>query len=293
MLTGSKNHSTAPSEEAFTRQWRDPVVGGHLRRLGVDTPSLLGTLFMAGPTRLREITRDAEPLVDDFPKRIENELPDPTIAQVYAPWMDAGRAQRRFRESDYIRRIWPARLRERTLDHFDFQRMLLDTLRPFGVPNRVVDRHRVLSETPFRFLAVHMMGQNDDILGAVRRLVASGAGEDRYGVELAIDALADREFAVAVQYIERALGRHPRNDQLFLLYVYALCMSGDLDRAQTVATNGSARFGKTTEGRELRSLLQKTFDLGFRSPKPAQPPNARVPHGNGSAQADPNRSGTV
>jgi predicted membrane-bound spermidine synthase len=263
MLTGSKNHSTTPGEEAFTRQWRDPIVGRHLRRLGVDTPSLLGTLFMAGPTRLREITGDTEPLIDDFPKRIGNELPSPTIAQVYAPWMDAGRAQRRFRESDYIRGIWPPRLREQTLDQFDFQRMLLDTFRPFGVSNLFVDRHRVLGATPYRFLAVHMMGQDDDTLGAVRRLVASGAAEDRYSVELAIDALADREFAVAVEHIERALGRHPRNDQLFFIYVYALCMSGDLDGAQAVATNGRERFGKMTEGRELRSWLEKTFDLRF------------------------------
>jgi spermidine synthase len=262
MLTGSKNRSTAPSEEAFTRQWRDPIVGERLRRIGIDDPTLLGTLFMAGPTRLREITSDTAPLIDDFPKRVGNELPSASIAKDYASWMDPSLAQRRFQESVYIRTIWPPRLRERTLDHFTYQRMLLDSFGPLGVPNLIVDLHRVLSETQYRFLALHLMGQNDDVIDAVRRLVARGGPKDRYRVELAADALADRDFASAAQHIVR-LGPQPQNDRLFFIHVYALCMSGDLDGAEILAANGRARFGRSAEGRELRSWFQQTFGLEF------------------------------
>jgi len=40
-------------------------------------------------------------------------------------------------------------------------------------------------------------------------------------------------------------------------------MSGDLEAAEILAANGRARFGRSAEGRELRSWFQQTFGLEF------------------------------
>ncbi len=71
-----------------------------------------------------------------------------------------------------------------------------------------------------------------------------------------------RSAKCAVQHIVR-LGPQPQNDRLFFIHVYALCMSGDLEAAEILAANGRARFGRSAEGRELRSWFQQTFGLEF------------------------------
>ena len=206
MLTGSRNPGTAPSEAAFTRQWRDPIAAKHLRAVGVDSPELLGTLFMAGPTRLREITADTKPLVDDFPKRIGNETTRAAAAlRVFAPWMDARRTRREFRDSDYIRRVWPPGLRERTDGQFDYQRMLLESFRPAGPSDPLGDLHRILTETPYWFLAVHMLGQDTDTLGAIHRLIERGVSKDRYRTALAAEAFASRDFTTAARHLRQEM----------------------------------------------------------------------------------------
>jgi predicted membrane-bound spermidine synthase len=267
MLTGSKNLESAPSEEAFSRQWRAPVVASRLRAIGVDAPELLGTLFLAGPAQLRAITAETLPLVDDFPKRIGSEVSTRIAerAEIYAPWMESSRARRRFRDSDYIRRVWPPGMRARTLGQFDYQHMLVEALRPFGHSNPLDDLyrvHRVLTETTYRFLAVRLLSHSGDSLDAVRRLVEGGAGEDDYPIPLAVDALASRDFASAVRHLRRSLRRHPRDDGLLFLHLYALCMSGDLDRAEQLVNRASPRLDGSPEGREFRSWLRETFDLG-------------------------------
>jgi spermidine synthase len=266
MLTGSKNFDTAPSEEAFGRQWRDPVVASRLRSIGVDTPELLGTMFMAGPVALRKITAETLPLVDDFPKRI-GDAGGSRIgekAEVYAPWMEASRARRWFRDSDYIQRIWPPGIRARTLGEFEYEQMLVEAFRPSGPSNLLDDLysvHRVLTETPYRFLAVRLLNHSVDNLDAVRRLVEGGASEEDYAIPLAVDALASRNFESAALHLGRSRQRHPQDDALVFLHLYALCMSGDLDRAAQLVDRASPRLNGSPEGREFRDWLRETFDL--------------------------------
>jgi hypothetical protein len=271
MLTGSKNRASAPSEEAFSRQWRDPVVASRLRAIGVDAPELLGTLFLAGPVQLREITAESLPLVDDFPKRIGNQTDTRVTqrAELYAPWMESSRTRRRFRDSDYIRRVWPPGMRERTLGLFEYQQMLVEALRPFAPSDPLEDlyrMHRVLSETTYRFLAVRLLNHSGDNLDAVRRLVEGAAEEDDYPIPLAVDALASRDFESAVRHFQRARRRYPRDDALLFLHLYALCMSEDLDRAKELVSRAGPRLDGTPQGREFRSWLRETFDLGADQP---------------------------
>jgi len=261
ILTGSKNRARAPSAEAFTRQWRAPVAGANLRRIGVDEPALLGTLFMAGPTWLKRTTADVEPLVDDHPKRIRDALPPPDIARSYAHWMDSERARERFRDSDYVRRTWPARLRERALQRFDYQRMLLDTFRAEGSDDLVADLHRVLSRTSYRFLALRLLGHDGDTVRAVRRLVDRGRPEDPYRVQLAVEALVDRDFPRAVAHVERAIAADPENTGLLVLHVYALLMSGDAEQARAIVAQANPVLDRTPEGREILDWLEAALAI--------------------------------
>ena len=264
MLTGSKNLEAKATDEAFSRQWRDPIVGRRLRTLGIDSPELLGTLFMAGPERLREITRDTPSLVDDFPKRISNDVNSrETTAKVYAPWMDAGEARRRFSESDYIRKIWPSDLREHTLGQFDFQQFLVESRRAVGFAERLRQLHQVLVRTPYRSLALKLMGQDDDILGAVKRLIAGGANESRYNRQLAMDDLARRDFRSAARHFGQALEQQLGGDTLYAYYLYAVCMSGNLEYAQSLVGQTNQRFDESPEGQKLRHWFEQTFALVF------------------------------
>jgi predicted membrane-bound spermidine synthase len=264
MLTGSKNLEAKATDEAFSRQWRDPIVGRRLRTLGIDSPELLGTLFMAGPERLREITRDTPSLVDDFPKRISNDVNSrETTAKVYAPWMDAGEARRRFSESDYIRKIWPSDLREHTIGQFDFQQFLVESRRAVGFAERLRQLHQVLVRTPYRSLALKLMGQDDDILGAVKRLIAGGANESRYNRQLAMDDLARRDFRSAARHFGLALEQQLGGDTLYAYYLYAVCMSGNLEYAQSLVGQTNQRFDESPEGQKLRHWFEQTFALVF------------------------------
>jgi hypothetical protein len=262
MLTGSKNLETKASEEAFTRQWRDPIVGMRLRSIGIESPELLGTLFMAGPNRLRQIAAGTPSLVDDFPKRISNERADQALSPVYAPWMDAREAGQRFLESDYIHKIWPAKLRERTVEQFEYQQFLVESYREVGMPERLERLHQSLSETPYRKLALKLTGSNDDILGAIHRLIASGAKQARYRQHLGSEAIASRDFDSAALHYYQAVRREPRNDPLYFLYFYAVCMS-DVEHAQSLVGEANSRFDKSQSGDELRRWFEETFSLEF------------------------------
>jgi hypothetical protein len=261
MLTGSNGGIARPTVEGFSRQWRDPATAENLRRIGLDRPELLGTLFMAGPRRLRALTANTPPLVDDFPKRLEDELPTPNIAAIHRPLMDVDLAQQDFYESPFIRRTWPPAIHDRAYEQFDYQRMLLRTHDGGSPADVIFDLHRVLSETPYRFLAVRVMGESGDTLAVVRRLLENGAGADRYRIQLTIEAFADRDFEQAAKHIERARIYAPENDRLFFAHVYALCMSGDLDAARELASKEASRFVRTARGHEVRRFFQETFDL--------------------------------
>jgi predicted membrane-bound spermidine synthase len=261
MLTGSRELEAKASTEAFTRQWRDPSVGLRLRTLGIDSPELMGTLFMADAERLQEMTADTPPLVDDFPKRISNELTGSRMEEVYAPWMNARAAQAHFAESDYIARIWPEGLREETLRLFPYQQILIEAYSSRGVVQRIKRLHRVLVETPYRNLALKLISQDDDRIGAIRRLIQDGADESRFHRALGADALADRDFESATEHYRHALKRRPRDNQLFTLYFFAACMTGDAERIEAALPEAKKRFRGSQDGLQLRRFFAQTFDL--------------------------------
>jgi len=124
MLAGSRNASWSGSEEGFSRQWTDPVVGPELRALGFERPEQLGATFLADADQLRDETRDVLPLTDDFPKRLTDRTDFRSSRIEHVPWLDSAAARERFEESSFIREAWPADLREESLGFFAYQEMI-------------------------------------------------------------------------------------------------------------------------------------------------------------------------
>ncbi|MFT5441191.1 MAG: spermidine synthase [Myxococcota bacterium] len=263
ILTGSRNLKQPPPLALFTRQWEDPVVGQKLRDIGIDSPELMGALFMAGPAQLRELTADTAPLIDDYPKRIGNEIVGATIAEIYRPMMDATLSRKRFESSDYITAMWPAALRESTIEHFGYQKIMLETSRAFGISNQVLDIHKIISNTPYEYIIWRLLDQDGDSLRAVRNLVAAGAPEGRYPLRLATDAIVQRDFKAAARHTKVAFELTPRVDRLLFLHLYTLCMAGDIDAAQQLTSGHGMRFGMTPEGQQLRTFLRNEFGIKF------------------------------
>src|SRR6185295_14998157 len=52
MLTGTRELTARATEGDFAAQWRDPVVGPELVRLGVESPGQLGATFLADAAQL-------------------------------------------------------------------------------------------------------------------------------------------------------------------------------------------------------------------------------------------------
>ena len=113
MLVGTNDLQEPVSAERFRRQWEDPVVGPQLRSVGLELPEQLGALFMADAGMLQERVGGAEPLTDDFPRRLPDAVASyERMQQAFDPWRDVQRASEGFRASEWIARLWPPELRE-------------------------------------------------------------------------------------------------------------------------------------------------------------------------------------
>ena len=78
-----------------------------------------------------------------------------------------------------------------------------------------------------------------------------------------LEEFANREFSSAASYFDGALQRQPKNGDLYVYALYAMCMSGDRDQAQSLASQANGRLESTGEGRELQTWFAATFDLRF------------------------------
>jgi len=223
MLAGARNPTWGVSEQAFSAQWRDPVVAPELATLGVEVPEQLGALFMADARGLAQITGNVPPVTDNFPKRLTDEVTKPADFRWYRSLMDPSANARAFAQSAFIRKAWPAGLRKRTLAYFPYQDMIDTQLgmraRLLPIDARLRALHRIQTRTPLRTLALWLLGLKGDF------------GRDSADPAVrAARALAERDYAGARQLYLEALRLAPGNPELPRLASYALCMDEGLAR---------------------------------------------------------------
>ena len=121
MLAGTNGADAAPSEEAFTRLWRQPGTREDIADLAIEEPGQLGALFLADAPRLAAWCAGAAPLTDDHPGRLSLRLPTLADARAYRGLV-AARSAAEFDASAFVRRVWPAAVRERTGQWFGDRR---------------------------------------------------------------------------------------------------------------------------------------------------------------------------
>jgi predicted membrane-bound spermidine synthase len=174
VLAGSRGPHTTVTDERFFEQWRDPVVEPEIRELGFEFPGQIGAAFIGDSSYLLDLTRDAEPLTDDFPKRVAVVGSRYERARLLADLRDTRAAAARFRNSAFTSEWFSQAGRRQTQQHFENQRLLNDLLFPGPTRARqVIVLDQVLWDTPLRLPALLLLGSDPD---AQRALAAAPVG---------------------------------------------------------------------------------------------------------------------
>jgi hypothetical protein len=271
MLVGTRDRTEPATAAGFRRQWQDPDVLPELRAVGFETPAQLGATFLAGTGTLRRWTRDVAPVVDDFPLRISHEPVQPSVSQrseLFRGALDAGRAADEFERSEFVARLFPPALRTETLEAFRWQRVVNERLvYDAGSGSGTADLHAVLLGSSLRTLPLWLMGSGADeqriLDGIPDHAVDAWPGAAR---QRGIGALAERRFADAAAWLERARTTDPDDLRAASLEVYALCLAGDLDAAFETARWLVARSPEAADSDAHWRWLTETF--GLPDPRP-------------------------
>ena len=249
MLAGTRGGRARPVEADFARQWRDPAVGAELRTLGFETPEQIGALFLGDADFLRGLTRNQEPLVDDFPYRlspVSAEAFDP----LFPPLLATSGARERFLRSAYVRDLWPPALRERTAAYFAYQRTFSGE--SIGWP----DLHDVLTRTSLRTTALSLMDSGADEQRAVAAALAAGQRDPLLVYRAALGALADRDYTRAERAFRDAEVASPGLGILRSYRTLALAEAGERGKARALLDETP---GTGAGRRAFRDFFEKTF----------------------------------
>ncbi len=232
IVMGIKGKIQRVSDEGFARQWQDSEVLPELARLGFETPAQIGSGFVGDRTYIRKIVENAEPLVDDFPKRILT--PPGESHPVYDSWFNVGSSKARFTESGDIRKLWPPGWFERTIPAFadDFILSSMgDSARRNGFPN-VSQVDRLCMTTSLKTPVLWILRSNGDMQRIINALVAEHREDPLIHYHLGVRHIALQEFGKAAD--EFALAYSKDREDLIALRLYALAMAGRLEEMKTL-----------------------------------------------------------
>jgi hypothetical protein len=237
ILAGTRDLTGPVEEEDFRRPWEDSNMGPHLRSIGVETPEQLGALFLGDAKLLTEWIENVEPLEDNYPHRISPRMlygPEEMARRMeeYHKLMDVQATQSRFRESDFIRQLWPPEIRESTLNYFAHQDVVN---RYFLQRTGIRDLYNVLAASSLRSLPLLLMGGDPAYRPILEKAIESGTNDAGLYFMLAGVAMSDRDYLRAVEYFEQALSIDPGSAELARYQILALLLAGDRAAAKTAA----------------------------------------------------------
>jgi len=276
MMVGSRGAPRPVTEVEFSRQWNDPITAPEMRALGFEHPEQIGALFIGDAAYLKALIDDAPPLVDDDPRLIEAPTASrDEAARLYRSFNNVAEARERFRRSPFIEGLWPERLRTATLPYFEFQGILNVF---WAVPLSQQDRdhnletvHQLLTRSDLRSPVLWLLGSDWD----VQRILDTETPEERtipeQEFQLGIRLISERQYAAAVEPLRRAEENPDRRETAFRLRVYALCLSGQIARAQRVVDENRGRIviskGTAIKSGDIRLIepfwpwMEQTFGI--------------------------------
>jgi len=267
LLIGSRNAKGQGSVQAFSRQWGDPIVGRELRALGFEEPAQLASLFLADRDALSQITKNVRPLTDNFPHRLSTDVRDhAAFSPLYAGIMEYAAAGKRFQHSAYIKRALPRILQQESLKYFEYQRMITTHFAPeYSSASTYVwdDLYRVLRDSNFQTLPLWMLGSDHRAQEIARGLIQKNRSEIGMYAQLAIGAIAKRDYENAIKHIGMHIKSNPDEGltPIAPYYVFALCMSKKFDEADRILGKAGTMFGNEKESARFIAWLSHKFPI--------------------------------
>ncbi len=263
IMVGTRNAQGPVSEELFTRQWKDPIVRDEMKDLGFEKPEQLGALFIGDADYLLDFLRDTPPLVDNYPKRILASGSAEGNRTRFLDWTNTAEARGRFVQSPWIKRIWPPSMRTASLPYFEFQDSLNDFLyiRRASTDLSISHVHQLLTRTRLETPAAWFLGCNADMLNLLKSMTPAEMDSPVAQYLLGVRALSRRNYAEAVEPFRRAEGLPGLRQGMFQYRIYALCMAGQVDRAQRLVQEMRAEQGPIFDLFPFWQWMKKTFPL--------------------------------
>jgi len=264
MLVGTRNAHGSVTEDEFERQWKNAQIASEMTALGLEAPEQLGALFIGDSDFLRVLTQDQPPLVDNFPRRIiSHSNIGPGSNSLYASLMDTDAARERFASSPLIERLWPQPLLERTLQYFEYQRIINTLLDLSGHPlsKDVTDLHLILTQTNLEAPVLWHLGSNSDAQRALETLTAEERSAPEWQYQLAARFISERSFEEALGPLHRA----ESNPQLYLtarmFRIYAFCLLQRVDEAGSLAVETYGGQGSDPRLQGFWEFLRDTYGI--------------------------------
>lgn len=256
MLVGFRGEPVPAKLEDFVAWWQHPVIGPRLVEIGVELPEQLGALFLGDVEYCRLVSYETPPLTDNYPKRLRPLYAPPpdSRARFFSAVVNPLRGQRDFRQSEFIRKLWPEELRSRTDPYFETQQLVNAALSQADPISGIAQLHNLLTTTPLTTLPLWGLGIS---AGHVRIAEESPTSSDAEYV-LALAAMVARNFDEAAAHFKQALDQGASVWATRALYAYTLYMAGDNEAAASLARQLRASRG----GLQAQYLdwLQQTFE---------------------------------
>ena len=244
-----------------------PGVAHELKVLGFENAAQLGATFLADAQYLDEFTKNSLPVTDNFPLRIspDTEFNNNSFYPYYKI-MSESDAKYRFMHSDYIAQIWPQSLRQETLGYFKYQKMInskfmTDYRKSDDQP--VAELHDVLTHTSLETLPLWLMNSDDVRQSIVRQLQSEHARVDAIPLQLALQAIATRDYPQAIRQIELYLGTKSTENKtvVYSLYLYSLCVMGRINEANHLLDKIISSFPYSPGNMRFISWFHDNFGL--------------------------------
>ncbi len=269
IMMGINGPGRRVQEDQLRELWTDSRTGADLRRIGIEVPQQLGSLFLMDGEEIDRITsgsRRIAPLTDVYPKRLTDEPWDDEANHRFAlAYLAAPAATERFLHSSLINKIWPETLNPAGAEMESFfilrqSRYLSDTIGS----NKLAELDLYLRRSRLRIPVLEVLGSDAFRLSIAERVKRkSQTPPQEIMSDLIAGALALRDITGAIRLLEseKDHGALSPNDTFLLAYLY--CLNGSVDKAEMLAAN-AAGIKKDSFADWLWEKLEK--DFGFHPP---------------------------
>ena len=236
IMMGIKSAPEKTAGGELRRLFTESTTKSDLARIGIEAPEELETMFLMDGDQIDQITAEAKPLTDLFPRRVgDNTQVDPAIHEFALNYIHSSSASARFRASRLIQQIWPNASSAQ--------------LEPFFVIREMRYRSRFENRNWLADLDVHLRGSNlrEPVLETLNTnsfrvtLAEKAAGDSNPPPietvpDLVASSLADRNYSRAIQLLEskRTGGAANGDDLLLLTYLY--CANHDVTKAESISS---------------------------------------------------------